>query len=138
MEILLFILGYFTIGVITGLFMTKLEYANSIKTNEDPLPKNEVSKEKKQKLEVKRRERLAKKATRSGIIAIPFWPVLYAIMILSLPFVVYVALVKKIAIDPEDAALITEIENDKAMKIVEQYQQQEKEKFQKELDNHNA
>ena len=38
MDILLFLMIYAIVGLGSGLLMTRLEYANSIKTNEDPIP----------------------------------------------------------------------------------------------------
>lgn len=140
-EILLWFVLYIVVGGVSGLVMTRAEYARSIKTNEDPIPEkpsvigNAYTAEEKRKLEIQRRKRLALKAKRSGAICFFLWPVCFAVMTLFGIVKVFTLTTENFAIKPTDEPFVSEIEMAKAQKIVDEYKKQQETEFNKQLES---
>lgn len=140
MEIILWFALYSLIGVASGLFMTRLEYANSIRNNEDALPASdsllgkEMDEAKRNKLEIERRKRLALKAKRSGFICAILWPLCFAIMLISGTFKLFDMVTDKFAIEPSDEPFELEQKAKEAQKILDEYNRKQIEDFNKQLE----
>lgn len=141
MELILWFMIYTLVGVSSGLLMTRLEYANSIKNNENPLPAKpgllgeKWSDEKRRDMEIKRRKQLALKAKRSGVICGIMWPLCFVLLIVKGIFVGFGNLTDKLAIEPTDEPFVSEVEHAKAMKIIEDYKKQQEDEFNKQLES---
>lgn len=140
MEFLILTVLYFFIGVIIMGIHTYIEYSNMIKENIDPVPTYSVlgrsrsSNEEIEKLEEKRRKKLAQKAKNSGVITGLIWPVFLLTTSIYLIYSLFSHLLDKLAIAPVDEPYVTKKSYERAQKIIKEYERQTRESFDKELE----
>lgn len=83
--------------------------------------------------ETKRRKDLAKEAVLVATIMGLFWPLIWFISILVIIGQIFVGFIHRIAISPVEEAREREIAYSKAKRIVVQYEEEQRQRFEKEL-----